>query len=135
MLIINYYCHETRRALSLVMSEKRLCSFALLVFVLVCSNHVTGEPAPWPPPDWTTVDVSDELSSTYCQCIQANLHDHDRLLQCSDLHKYNSSRWCTFVKTADNCQLSGGYIPYYKIVYCHIASNLIPLSVTVMVGE
>jgi hypothetical protein len=39
------------------------------------------------------------------------------------------------VENASNCQLEGGFIDYFTIVYCDVSAVLVPLSVTVMVSK
>eukprot|EP00057_Strongylocentrotus_purpuratus_P017784 XP_011672258.1 PREDICTED: uncharacterized protein LOC105442119 [Strongylocentrotus purpuratus] len=47
---------------------------------------------------------------------------------CEDYHKLNSSaEKCDFIRTADDCQNSDGFINYLKVIYCSFP-NVRPLG-------
>ena len=57
--------------------------------------------------------------------------------QCSELHslpKHDQALLCEFVTKVTACGGGGGFIPYFKMVYCWMPPNLLPLSMTLLVS-
>ncbi|ELU02575.1 hypothetical protein CAPTEDRAFT_98549, partial [Capitella teleta] len=52
---------------------------------------------------------------------------------CRDVHHFNASYQCTFVRRTVDCQFNEGFLDYIQIVYCTLSYQLLPLALTVMI--
>ncbi|XP_076800704.1 mitochondrial sodium/calcium exchanger protein-like [Clavelina lepadiformis] len=52
-------------------------------------------------------------------------------VECRDYHSlHNSSLWCQFVNTTDNCAMDEGFINYIKVAFCETKPKNLPLIAT-----
>nr|CAB3266345.1 sodium/potassium/calcium exchanger 6, mitochondrial [Phallusia mammillata] len=52
-------------------------------------------------------------------------------IECRDYHKlHNSSLWCNFINTTDNCRMDEGFINYIYTAFCKFDIKYLPLIAT-----